>query len=552
MAQLLHEETVDLSFGMVDGAAPTAMPKNAVSSLLNARLEPDSTAGRRHGSIRTHPTLLNASIGYGASEFVTAGGTKQMIVFFGATAWMSSDQGANWTDITNGLTLASAYYDFAFMRVGATNHLYCANGQTSVKDWNGTTLTDLVGPPAGVKYVEAFNGRLYASGHSGVLVQASAIADPATWASPDGLTIQVLRPPTGMLQVGAHLLVFSDDETAYTDGFGEQTVVVAVGATGFSRSVGCPFFRTAVPVGDTGACWLSKRGVEYYSAGAGIVNISRNIPVFMQSLDWASLATNPGLPSGAYDAIEQNYHVALSTNGVRNNRVLVQNLLQNAQYQRRGPRSASAVDRYLGSSTNLLLAVDADGYLTAAAGVGNDADDDADGYLVIASTVGNGVSLSEDADGYLQSAFNDTTPATLFTAPSADRPSVLYSAGYDGFVRRHDGVDTDDTVSDGTGGVPVEMQIITRPFIMGRPRQRKRTRRLHIAAIADAAATVTVVIGNTTRTVAINASTDGSAFRASTAADFKSDTPQVTVKTTDDIKISLIGITAELLREQVA
>ena len=550
MARLLSEITADLGGGMNDSAAPLSMPKNAARTLYNARLNPDGTAQRRSGSIRLSAAPLFAGTGYGGSRFTTAGGTDQMVVIFGDEAFSTADYGGTWSAaIANGLR--EDYYSFASMRVGATNYLFAANGDTTVKRWNGTVWDTLPNAPSGVKYLACFNGRLYATGHSGVLVQASAIGDPTLWASPDGLTIQVADVPTGLYQIGPHLLVFNRHATSYIDGYGEQTIVVASGATGFSRSVGCVGFRTVVGVGDNAVCWLSERGVEYYSPSAGIQLLSKSVQMFLQGIDWEELYANPGRMTAAYVDGAQDYVLGLSTNGVRNNRELVLNLLDEVQYQRVGPRGSATIDQLNSPVGGDVLLGSDDGIYLANVDGGSEVGADADGYLTLAAS---GVTLGGDLDGYLGAVTNDTLPATLFTAPSATNPSTLYSLGYDGYVRRHFGVSKDDELSDGTSGTDVTMTIVSRPFMLGRARQRKRVREVYVSAISDEDATVEVAVrggGVETRRHTLTFAATGlqQSRRKRAMVNVVADDPQVVCFVTSDAKVALVGVGAELLKE---
>jgi hypothetical protein len=559
VARLLSEETTDFSYGALDSAAPTAFPKTAVAALFNGRIQPDSTVQRRPGTIRLSAATLNAATGYGGAWFTTAAGVDQFVAIFGAQAFYSVDYGATWVPCLDGsgdaiVALRQDYYSFATMRVGTTNYLFAANGATTVQRWNGLVWDTLPNAPSGVKFLACFNGRLYATGHSGVLVQASAIGAPQTWASPDGLTVQVRDTPTGLFQVGPHLLVWDSQSTSYIDGFGEQTIIVAAGATGFSRSVGCMGFRTVVGVGDNAVCWLSRRGVEYYSPSSGITLMSRSVQSFLLSIDWSELYANPGRMSGAYDDIEQNFHLALSTNGTRNNRVLVLNLRENAQWQRSGPTGACAIDQLQSPIGGDVSLGTSDGmYLDAVTG-GSGVTGDANGYLTLAA---NGFIVAADLDGYLEVVTDDTVPATLFSGPDSSGMTTIYSLGYDGFVRRHSGATKDDELFGGTGGTDVTMTLISRPFLLGRPRQRKRVRAVHVSAeIPDAMSLVVAVRGGgvqgARQTIAYAATGLSQSRRGRAMVNVVADEPQVECCVTNDAKISLLGVSAELLREQVA
>jgi len=449
------------------------------------------------------------------------------------------------------VTWREDYYSFAIMRVGATNYLYAANGDTTVKRWNGTTWDTNPNAPSGVKFLDAFNGRLIYAGHSGVLVQGTKIGDPSVLASPDGWTVQVSALPTAMFQVGPHLLIWDKEATSYIDGYGEQTIIVAAGSTGFSRSVGCMGFRTVAGVGDNAVCWLSRRGVEYYSPDSGITLMSQSVQRFLLTIDWEELYANPGRMSSAYDNSEQNYHLTLSTNGARNNRTLVLNLRQNAQWQRSGPTGACTIDQSLSPVGGDVLLGSEDGvYLdNVAGGLGIDAD--ADGYATLSAT---GFNLAGDLDGYLSAVTDDSLPATLFAAPGLDRMTAIYSLGYDGYVRRHDGVTKDDEVFGGTGGTDVTMTIVSRPFLVGRARQRKRVRIIHVSAVSASAMTIDVAVRgggveSARHTLTFAATGLEQSRRKRAMVSVVADDPQVVVFCTNDSKVSLIGISAELLRE---
>jgi len=518
--------------------------------LTNGRVQPDATIARREGTVRAHPNAIDSGVGYGASPYFTAAGVAQIVVFIDLACWFSADDGATWTDVTGANVLTAGWYDFAFMRVGATNYLFAANGNTSIWRWNGTTLDALPAAPSGVKYIEVFNRRLYATGHSGVIVQASKLNDPTNWTSPAALTVQVQiqqgGTPTGLYQIGPHLLIFDTEATSYVDGFGEQDIVVAAGATGFSRSVGCIAFRTIVGVGDNAVCWLSSRGVEYYSPSTGILLISRPVQRFMDSIDRTGIGDDPGLPTACYDEISQEYHLAVSTTGSRNNRTLVINLMHRGQ----GWLGAPSVDRQLTSSFQFLTS-DADGYETLDT-VGVELKSTSDGYETGTSEEG-AEPLTEGANGYESLGVSDALPDTLFIGPSPTRETTVHSLGRDGFVREHYGTN-DDEASDGSGGTDVTLAVVSRPFLFGKARQRKLVRVLHVGTINDEDATLSVGLRIDGQALPVQSVTiPGTSFnqpkRAKVMSSGVGDAAQVTVETTDRVRIALISAEAELLRE---
>jgi hypothetical protein len=551
---MIEELTTDFSRGMYDSVSPGRYPKASVRQIFNGRVQPDGSVERRWGGIRTSAAVPNAGTGYGGSRFTTAAGTDQIIAICGAKAYKSEDYGTTWTEIATGLR--QDYYTFAEMRVGATNYLFMANGDTTIKRWDGTTWDTVPNAPSGVKFLAAKDRRLWVSGHSGVLVQACKINDPETWSSPNGLTVQVDQTPTAMAVVASHLLVFDRHSASYIDGYGEQTLLVAAGATGWSRSVGCTAFRSVVGVGDNGLCWLSERGVEYYSPGSEIKLVSNSVQEFLGEIDWEELYGAPGRISATYNETSQNYHIVLSTNGTRNNRKLILNLFQrDVDYQRSGNIAAAAIDRPQSTSGgDLLFGGDSDGYLAVVDG-GFELESDSNGYMRLDTDGSGGDPTSEDADGYLDTVTDDTLPATLFVAPYTDKPNVVYSIGYDGFVRRHYNVDSDDMLSDESGGVEVTMSIRTRPYGQRYADQTKRGRTIHVSSIQEDTATITVQgYGRGTATASqdltMTALGVDHADRQKARIKFDADAPQIELRTKDKVKITMIGLSFELLRKR--
>lgn len=547
MATLRDEIASDFSRGMEDSAAVTAFPRDAVELLLNGRVEPDGTISVRPGSRRKHLAAIADDTGYGGITFQPSTGPEQIVAIVGSTAKYSVNAGATWIEIATGLR--EDYYSFATMRVGATTYLFAANGDTTIKRWDGATWDDLPGAPSGVKFIAIFNGRLYATGHNGPLVQASAIADPEEWTRPAGLLIQMQahdgNDPTGMHQVGKRLLLFTRSSTAYVEGYGEATIIVAAGATGFSESVGCIGFRTIASVGDNAICWLSERGIEHYSPDRGIVLRSAGIREFFRDVARSEMKGAPGMASATYDAANHHYHLALSTTGAQNDRVIVLNLLT----------GALAVDQFTDAEDGTVtFTVDADGYLTAVLDGSGYEGRSIGSYFGFATTGSSGDPVAVDAEGvYLESITVGSLPATLFMGPSEAYGSSLHSLGYDGFLREHVDETLDDVLLDGTGGAAINFIVVSRPFTFGYP-YRKKVRLVRIATINDATATVTVRVRaggeiSNVKTLTMGPSGLDQPTRAKARPKGVGDAPQVEIRTSDPIRLAMIGVSAEILRE---
>ncbi len=559
MAKLVSEIQEDFSRGMDDSRVSNRYPANASRLIINGRLEADGTISRRDASRRKNAVALNAGgVGWGSHFFRTGGGDLHEVSIFGDKAYVTDDDWETSTEIATGLH--EDYYDFVSMIFSGTKYLLLANGDTTIKTWDGSSWGTLGGAPSGVKHIAVHNQRLAVSGHDGILVQLSKVLTPTSWSAASGaLTVSILNHQadelTGLHGLGPHLLVFDPKATSYIDGFGEQTLIVAQGSTGLSESVGCIAFRTIEPVGDDELCWQSLRGIEYYRLGGQITLLTHSIQEFMSTIDVTAINNDRGRPTACYDPTRQYYFCAVPTSGsARNTRTVAISLYQRG----RDWRGAPSVDQQsYTADAEILFGVDADGYMAEDA-EGFSLRADLNGYASLATAGSSGDPVVVDSDGYIAQDPNDSLPATLYMAPAPDGGLVVHSAGYDGFVRRHFGADQDmdDELSDVTGGEPVTMRVVPRPFVMGSPRRRKRVRAIHVGAINDQEATVSVVLrsggqAGTAKEITIPASDFGQLKRGRAMVHGIDDTPQIEIITTDRTRIALAGISAELLREPV-
>jgi len=542
---------------MYDSVAPTRYPNGSCALLENGRIQADGTVRRRYGSVRSSVTAITTeAVGYGGTMFQPVGKEAQICVWYGSEFYVSEDWGFSWSLIAS--NQREQYWSLASMRIGASSYLLAANGGDTIKRWDGTTYDDVPNAPSGVTSIATFNGRLYATGHSGVFVAASEIANIEVWAAPNGILLQVgthdYEENTAMHQIGDHLLVFKRNSTSHIDGYGEQTLIVAQDEQGFSRSVGCIAPRSIATIGDVGLAWLSLRGVEYYTPQTGINMVTRSVDEFMSQIDWESAYNYPEQMVATYDSKEQNYILAMSTNGIQNNRLLVLNIRENVLDQRRGKIVAAGYDKLLSAAVNEYTFGALDSYLKDDV-AGEELLPDVDGYITLAGTGVAGWPV-EDFDGYLVSALTNYMPTALFTAPAAGNPTAMWSLAHDGYCRIHWGVDKDDTRYTMTGGVEVYMTVISKPKLMGKPRHRKKGRVIHVATLQESSAAVQVRLrgrGTTTafKTLTMDALGLDHASRKRAGVSLVADAPQVEIKTKDDVRLSLLGLSAEVLKEQV-
>lgn len=310
--------------GVNTASAPTRFPRDAVRVLTNGRVLPDGSVERRGGTQRSHASALNSGATiYGATMFLPTSGSMQYVVFAGANLYTSTDA-ATWTQQQTGLT--QDYWSFCTMQVGTTAYLYCANG-AGVFSWDGTTWASVAEAPSDAKHVATFNDRLYAS--SGAYVYGSEIGAPTNFTIPEGLALPITTHDgdltiTGLFQAGGVLFVFKRNSTAWIDGYGESTLVVAAGARGLSRSVGCIAHRSIAPVGDSGMIWLSERGFEFYQRGGEITLLTEPIQDYIDTINWDQIETTPGLVTATYSPATQTYYCALPIDdSTTNDEVLV-------------------------------------------------------------------------------------------------------------------------------------------------------------------------------------------------------------------------------------
>lgn len=488
MSRLYPERATSFARGMNDTAAPTDYLKDEVKLMENGRPSfAGTTAERRKGSQFTHAAAIGDGPCWFSEEFVRADGQRQIVAIFGTQAFVSSDIGASWTEITPvSPTLVEAYYDFASMRVGSTNYLYLANGADDILRWDGTTMDVLTQPETGVKFVEVFNDRLYLAGHDGVNIAACAVGDPSKWnTATDGAF--VVRAQThqgdteirGMFQAGTALLVWKRDSTNYVEGFGVRTIVVESGARGVSRSVGCVSFRTVRALRDGAIMWLSERGFELYQPGSAITLVSRPLQVFVNRLGWGTIAENEGVPSAVYYPRRYEYWCAVPRVGTLNSAIYV---------YREGDerRPASQYIHTLAASEEGETVQITDGDLAIGGGAGASTISIVSGDMVVNDAGDLDKLFVEVDDGDLAIIEQAEVGRVMFLADDGDDIAHVFEGTTEGRVAKMDTGDRDRLEPDGSGGTAITMRLVGRPFLFGDPVQPKRARHMRITVSAEA------------------------------------------------------------------
>lgn len=452
--QLQPAHVTDFRGGLNTGAPLVGFPANQFPFAVNADALVNGRLRRRNGTRRTHASRITD----GATEFTQSIGAtnwwptdeQQRVVFFQNSVYSSDNDGQTWDTVTTALGQASSNWHFATVDLGSDRWLYAASGGTNTFRWDGTsTFETAPGIPNNVRYMAVFNDRLYVAGHDGGNVQASAIGDEEDFTVPNGLVLPVKRDTgagdiRGLYQAGPILLVFTRDATAYISGFGQSDLIVASGATGVSKSVGCLAVSTVQSIGGNAAIWLSPRGFELF-AGGTIKPISS--PQLDEVLDDEALQVIEDFSNGGdrpepANAIflprRQQYWCSIQNRA--NDSTLFKYDLRTKAWtiHRYGMR-----DETVGTSTVFRLPL---GKLVASPA----------GSFVV------GVG-STDQDSQAQ----------------AMRPEAF---ARDGFWRELDWGDTDDADSDLSNGLDIEMEGRLRPFIWRDLPHRKRARQIRVNA----------------------------------------------------------------------
>ncbi len=330
MPNLLTERATSFALGVNDSAAPDEYRQEESQKLVNFRPALNGNSLERRGVAWCPNTdHIFGGINYqprGAIEWELTSGARQIVALTtqsssGDGLFYSNDQGVTWqawAGAVNQPANNNVKASFATIESGGTNYLIIALGGVLTYKWDGTTLTALANIPSGVLYVESFNNRLIAAGHSGTRVVASKVADPDTWAAPDGWDIDAATSDgdnfiTGLFQLGPILMVFKRESVGYIEGFGFQTIQVQTGARGISRSVGCIASHSIAPLGDYGVMWLSERGFEAYTLNTGQVQlVSRSMQGFVNAImKFGIVAEGFGVPQGIWVPGKREYWCAV-------------------------------------------------------------------------------------------------------------------------------------------------------------------------------------------------------------------------------------------------
>lgn len=309
---MIGAEKVQGSFrrGMFQPDPETGYPPDAVQHLVNGWVDDNASIRTRSGPLVLGPDQYADPRG-GIRFYSETGsaGTLESWVVFAERDLITSFDAWQTTAVreTDVIAAGDQYVAMATARVQGVNNLFFVNGGQLMR-WNGLSVQPVPDAPSGFVHLATFNSRLYGATGEGNLLHGSAIDDPLNWTAPDAIVLPIVTfegddTITGLLATGSVLLVFKRHSTNYVDGFGRTDIIVAAGARGVAKSVGCVGGRTAIPLEAGAAAWLSLRGFEFWSPGSDIQPLSAPInPFIMDVVDWNDiLRVNPSFPNGNYE-----------------------------------------------------------------------------------------------------------------------------------------------------------------------------------------------------------------------------------------------------------
>lgn len=454
--QLAREVAASFAGGASDSLAPDEYAADQAQVMLN--FAPSKLGhvaryvrGLRQLSIAHHFDPADETVCFGAIEFYTAAGVRQIIASWGglnvgSALFLSTDGGVTFAPITGGAALEDDYWSFAIYREGSNNILAMANGGASAYQWNGSALSAISNIPSGTKYLAVMGDRLIAAGGDGVTVAASKVGDidNGYGATDGGYTVKATTHDgdteiTGLFTLGSTLLVFKRKSVGYVEGFGYQTLQVEAGARGLSRSVGCVAHRSIAPCGDQGVMWLSERGFEFYSPGGVVQLASVQQQRFIDRINYAAVRAFPGLPASVWDAGRHEYVCAVPVSVGIGDSVIGQyrNTWSYVFRPPTGDRRAAAYMLYPTDEDSSTVVVDDDGMLAISEG-------DRTGFMGFVNERGM-LELGHLPDPGLWMEVNENTgmlefsvsrvgPSSLFVMDTGQRQPVVAVGTYAGGV----------------------------------------------------------------------------------------------------------------------
>ncbi len=255
-----------------------------VSKAQNCRLgEVYGALTKRDSSQRIHTDELESG-DHIDGIFQWDHATAKLVCICGGDLFYKTLAAATWTNKAGTLSTTNRTI-FQQHVVAGTPTLYFANGEYC--SWDGTTLTEAISGAPAATYIAYYKGRMFAVDGATKQIYWSKVADPATWADPDGGEASVgvydAEPLVGLCPVGMSLLVFKEDSIARFTGTSQDSIRIDQETEGVSPDVGCIAPGTITRV-ENFVFFLSDRG-PYLATEVGVTYIGTKVEPDMMSLD---------------------------------------------------------------------------------------------------------------------------------------------------------------------------------------------------------------------------------------------------------------------------
>lgn len=214
--------------------------------------------------------------------------TAKLVAICNGDLFHKTVAAATWTNVAGTLSTTNRAI-FQQHLVAGSPTLYFANGEYC--KWTGATLTEAVAGAPAATFIAFYKGRMFAVDGTKTIYW-SKVADPDTWASPDGGSAPVgvsdAEGLIGLCPVGVSLLLFKEDSIARFTGTTQDTIRIDQETEGISSDIGCAAPGTITRV-ENFCFFLSDRG-PYIATEAGVQAVGAKIEPDMRALAPAYLS----------------------------------------------------------------------------------------------------------------------------------------------------------------------------------------------------------------------------------------------------------------------
>lgn len=254
-----------------------------LSNAANCRMGEYGAVAKRAGTQRVH----SSSIGSGATVIGMTQwkpSARELVAICGTDLYYKAQADANFTKVSSGALSTTNIPIFTRHVIAGTPTLFFTEG-TLRKFTTGHSLSDVSGAPSGALFCRVYKGRMFVSDGTKT-VYYSKVADPETWAAPDGGQANAdtydAEGIVGMEVVGSSLLLFKENSIARFTGVSQTDIKVDQQTEGVAPDIGCIAPATICRIEDV-VFFLSAQG-PYIASEAGIQPVGVKIQSVFRGL----------------------------------------------------------------------------------------------------------------------------------------------------------------------------------------------------------------------------------------------------------------------------